>query len=99
MLFSVCVLFGVRRTEVSDSWLALLPVATLATFFGLPTGFLAADFFGLLFVELVRLVEALLLRVFAVFAAPWPLPMEAASLGVGSGLVGSDPVALDPAIL
>jgi hypothetical protein len=84
----------------------LLPVATLATFFGLPTGFLAADFFGLLFVELVRLVEALLLRVFAVFAAPWPLPMEAASLGVGSRLTGPLLVPkpepepeLDPAIL
>jgi hypothetical protein len=55
---------------------ALPPVATLAVF-------LAA---GLLFVELVLWVEAGLLRVLvlAVLAGPWPLPIDAASLGVGS---------------
>jgi hypothetical protein len=92
--------------EASDGWLvtllvatpvALPPVATLA-------GLLAVLAAGLLFTELILLVEACLLRVLAVFAVPRPLPMEAASLGVGSKLTGSlltfepDPE-LDPAIL
>jgi hypothetical protein len=91
---------------------ALPPVATLVGLFGLLTTFLAAvAVAGLLFTELVPWVEACLLRDVAVFAVPRPLPMEAASLGVGSKLTGSlltfepkpepepEPELLDPAIL
>jgi hypothetical protein len=81
---------------------ALPPVATLVDLAGLLTIFLAAVA-GLLFTELVLWVEIGLLRDVAVFAVPRPLPMEAASLGVGSRLTGSwltpEPVLLDPAIL
>ncbi|KAJ6045660.1 uncharacterized protein N7446_012524 [Penicillium canescens] len=105
----VCWLSGVLVIEASDGWPAVLlvtmlvalpPVATLA---GLLIGklavFLAA---GLLLAELVRWLEVGLLRDVTVFAVPRPLPMEDASLGVGSELTGSrltpEPE-LDPAIL
>jgi hypothetical protein len=87
-------LLGVIRIDASDAGPVLLvrrpvvfpPVATLASW--LVVFLAAAAATGLLFTELILLVEACLLRVLAVFAAPWPLPMEAASLGVGSKLTG-----------
>ena len=41
---------------------------------------------GLLFIELILLVRAYLLRVLIVFTTPWPLPIEVASLNIGSKL-------------
>ncbi|KAJ6003543.1 hypothetical protein N7522_006235 [Penicillium canescens] len=87
----VCWLSGVLVIEASDGWLAMLldvmlvalpPVATLAALLAV---FLAA---GLLFTELVLWVETGLPRDVTVFAVPRPLPMDAASLGVGSELTG-----------
>jgi hypothetical protein len=104
MSSTVGCLLSVVLVIVVPDWLESLLMATLVAFppvaifvglftvffGGLPTGFLAI---GMLFFELVRWVEAWLLRVLvvAVCAVPWPLPMEAASLG--------DQSELDPVIL